>query len=251
MTTRPRPTPRSTIERNAARQARVLAARVAEELRTAREDAGISLTRLAAACGMSKGQLWRIEAGRSQPGWEVLARLCTALGRRPSLTLYPDSDPLIRDHLSAVMIAALLDIRHDRWRPRSEVPVHQPVRGGIDVALDAAAEPLVACEAQSDLRRIEQQVRWFRAKADALRDSEGSARSVNRLLLLRSTRRTRAIAAQHGELLRVAYPARAAEAYAALIGESSWPGDAILWCEVADGQATILDRPPRGIRVGR
>lgn len=245
------------MERTAARQARAMGSRLGEELRTAREDAGISLSRLAGVCGMSKGQLHRIEAGTSQPGWEVLARLCAALGRRPTLTLYPVSDPLIRDHISAAMIGALLGILHQRWRPRAEVAVYRPVRGSIDLVLDAIAEPLVACEAQSDLRRIEQQVRWSLAKADALAgarrgDGEGTpARSVGRLLLLRSTQRTRAIAAPHGGLLAAAYPGRAADAYASLTGETPWPGDAIVWCRVQSGRAIVLDRPPRGLLVGR
>jgi hypothetical protein len=120
----------------------------------------------------------------------------------------------------------------------------------------AIAEPLVACEAGSDLRRIEQQVRWSRAKADALaaarQDDEGaSARPISRLLLLRSTQRTRAIAAQHGDFLAAAYPAGAADAFAALTGEAPWPGDAIVWCRVEVGRAIILDHPPRGVHVGR
>ena len=190
---------RTTIERVAARQAREIRGRLGSELRTAREDAGISLSRLAGTCGMSKGQLHRIEAGTSQPGWEVLARLCAALGRRVGLTLYPDSGPLVRDHISAAMVEALLKVRHERWRPRLEVAVYRPVRGSIDLVLEDVADVhVVACEAQSDLRRIEQELRWFRAKADALAaapEAETGARSnrrVDRLLLLRSTQRTRA-----------------------------------------------------------
>ena len=243
------------MERVAARQAREIRARLGSELRMAREDAGISLSRLASTCGMSKGQLHRIEAGTSQPGWEILARLCAALGRRIGLTLYPDGGPLVRDHISAAMVKALLEIRHERWRPRLEVAVYRPVRGSIDLVLEDAADVhVVACEAQSDLRRIEQELRWFRAKADALAAAhEGDARStrqVDRLLLLRSTPRTRAIVSQYRDLIEAAYPASAQEAHAALVGDAPWPGDAIIWCRFEAGQAKILDRPPRGIRVG-
>ena len=242
----------------AARQAGEIRARLGSELRTAREDVGISLSRLAGMCGMSKGQLHRIEAGTSQPGWEILARLCVTLGRRVGLTLYPGGSPLVHDHLSAAMIDALLKIRHERWRPRLEVPVYRPVRGSIDLVLeDTVNEHIVACEAQSDLRRLERQVRWSRAKADALAAAlEGAPagpapRRVDRLLLLRSTQRTRAVVSQFGDLLAAAYPARARDAYAALTGESPWPGDALLWCRIENGRATVLDRPPRGIILGR
>ena len=136
--------------------------------------------------------------------------------------------------------------------------VYRPVRGVIDLVLDAGPEgAIVACEAQSQLRRIEQQIRWSRAKADALglaRDaaatgslraqSAGSCSSARPL-------RTRAVVAQYADLVAAAYPARAIDAYAALTGEAAWPGDVLLWCRVENGHATVLDRPPRGIRVGR
>jgi hypothetical protein len=112
------------------------------------------------------------------------------------------------------------------------------------------------CEAQSELRRLEQQVRWSRAKADALVDGPADAdrppnRRVGRLLLLRSTARNRTIVAQYTDLMSAAYPAMAADAYAALTGEAPWQGDALVWCRVDGGQATILEHPPRGISVGR
>lgn len=258
MTTRPRKTPRTAIERVAARQAHDIRGRLGSELRTAREDAGISLSRLAGRCGMSKGQLHRIEAGTSQPAWEVPARLRAALGRRVSLALYPDGEPLVRDHISAAMNEALLRVRHDRWRPRLEVAVYRPVRGSIDLVLEDPADVhVVACEARSDLRRIEQELRWFRAKADALpaaREVETDGRPprrVDRLLLLRSTQRTRTIVSRYRELIGSAYPAVAQRAYSSLVGNVPWPGDGIVWCRFETGHATILDRPPRGIMVGR
>jgi len=57
--------------------------------------------------------------------------------------------------------------------------------------------------------------------------------------------------AQYADVVAAAYPGRARDAYAALTGEGAWPGDSLLWCLVEHGKATILDRPPRGIMVGR
>jgi hypothetical protein len=75
--------------------------------------------------------------------------------------LYPGTGPLIRDHLQAAMIEALLQILHPRWRPSPEVWVTRPVQGVIDLVLEAevdddATAPLIATEAQSELRRLEQ-----------------------------------------------------------------------------------------------
>jgi transcriptional regulator with XRE-family HTH domain len=249
MTSRPRPVPRTRIERDAARLAGEISRRIGEQVRTAREDAGLSLTRVALAGGLSKSRLHDIEAGRCQPRWETLARVSAVLGLRLGVGLYPDSGPLIREHVQAVMLTALLAAAHQRWRRRPEVAVYRPVRGVIDMVLDDDVEALaVACEAQSELRRPEQQLRWSHAKADALataREEQGHPRSVSRLLLLRSTLRTRTVVATYADLFAAAYPAHAIDAYAALTEERPWPGDAILWCRVEGHRATVLDRPPR------
>jgi hypothetical protein len=169
---------------------------------------------------------------------------------------FQGTGPLIRDHIQTAMIGALLAIAHERWRPRPEVAVYRPVRGVIDLVLDDGIGTIVACEAQSELRRLEQQIRWSGAKSDALRaNSDGGRgvgeRRVSRVLLLRSTRSTRAVVAEHANLIAAAYPARIADAYRALMSDAPWPGDALLWCRVEAGRATVLERPPRGIGVGR
>jgi len=258
MTSRTRAVPRTSVERAAARQAGEIRGRIAAQLRTAREDAGLSLERVAHAGGVSKSRLHDIEGGSCQPRWETIARVCMVLGLRLGVGLYPNAGPLIRDHLQAAMIEALLGILDPRWRGRPEVPVHRPVRGVIDLVLDeGAGGAVVACEAQSELRRLEQQLRWSRAKAEALQearrdgDTVVSARDVGRLMLLRSTTRTRATVAQYADVVAAAYPARTKDAYSALAGQAPWPGDALIWCHVEGQRAEVLKGPPRGIRVGR
>lgn len=259
--------PRTSIERGAARHAREIRLRLAADLRAAREDAGLSLSMVALAGGLAKSHVHDIESGRIEPSWEAVARLARVLGGDVGVRFYPGTGPLVRDHIQSAMIGALLAILDETWRPRPEVAVHRPVRGVIDLVLDRASDAsTVACEAQSELRRLEQQIRWSRAKADALAAMMGeemrtaanttlgerpTSGSVGRLLLLRSTPRTRSVVAEFADIMAAAYPAQAVDTYAALTGRSPWPGDAILWCRVERGQATILGRPPRGIRVGR
>jgi transcriptional regulator with XRE-family HTH domain len=278
--TRPHP-PRTRFERHAANAVRQVRRTLAADLRSGREDAGISQRGLAAAAGVSDATIRAIERDAVEPSLQVVARVATALGMTLGVRLYPGTGPPIRDHIQAAMLTALLAILHGRWRGRPEVPVHRPVRGVIDLVLDAVREPLLACEAQSELRRLEQQLRWSRAKADALADggvhdpsailerryATGSETSpaadgappgpvppggaVGRLLLLRSTVKTRAVVAQYADLVAAAYPARSRDAYAALTTEAPWPGDALLWCRVEGSRATVLVHPPRGIVVGR
>jgi transcriptional regulator with XRE-family HTH domain len=241
--------PRTKIERLAARRAQRIRIGLGEDIRQAREDAGISLSSLARAAGVSKSHVHAIETGLCEPKLETAARVGGALGLDLSVRFYPGTGPLVRDHLQAAMVEALLNVLHERWRRSLEVAVYQPVRGVIDLMLETEGEPLVACEAQSELRRLEQQLRWSRTKADALAEARG--RPVSSLLLLRSTRRNRAVVSEFAATVRAAFPASTSSALGSLSGASAWPGGAVLWCEIEQGQARVLARPPRNVAVGR
>lgn len=243
--------PRTRIQRAGADRARALRRRIASDIRQARDDAGLSLRRVAVAAGVSHATLSALERDTHDPTIEVLARVGSALGMDLSVRLYPGTGPLIRDHFQAAMIEALLRALEGGWRATPEVWVTRPVQGVIDVVLEPPAvdEPLVSVEAHSELRRLEQQLRWAGAKSGALEMARG--RAVSQLLLLRDARRTRAIVAEHAATVRAAYPARPADALAALSGSRRWPGATILWADFDRGQARIRRTPPRGITVGR
>jgi hypothetical protein len=157
------------------------------------------------------------------------------------------------------MIEQLVRRLDPRWLVRLEVPVSHPARGIVDAALIDRLSPIaLATEAQSELRRLEQQIRWSNEKADGLaaRLSQEAAPapgpSVSRLLVLRSTNSTREIARRFETTLRVAYPARSEDVFRALTTASApWPGDGIVWMRVDAGEATLLEHPPRGVRLGR
>jgi hypothetical protein len=95
---------------------------------------------------------------------------------------------------------------------------------------------LVATEVESEIRRIEQTIRWSAAKADALPSWEGwpslTDPTISRLLVVRWTRTTRQIAREFGRQLGIAYPAHPDAAIAALTGRSPWPGPALIWCRL-------------------
>lgn len=229
-------------------------------IRRQRLDAGISQARLAAEAGISAAYLCALEAGGARPSLEVCARFAAALGGEVSLGFYAGAGPQLRDHLQVAMLETLLRSAHGRWERRLEVAVRRPVRGFIDLVLvDRSASMAVAVEVHSQLRRFEQQLRWAQAKAEALVTpdaAEGSplpsGTAVERLLVLRSTEATRRIVGTHRELFAAAYPGPAGDAFAALTTpDAPWPGPALLWARVEHGVATLLDRPPRGIRVGR
>jgi transcriptional regulator with XRE-family HTH domain len=224
------------------------------DLRTAREDAGVTQASLARTVGISAAHLCGIEAGRAEASTEVLVRIADALGASVSVRVFPGTGPRIRDHISAAITDALIRELHPRWRRFPEVPVYRPVRGVIDVVLhDSAAGLLVASEIQSELRRLEQIVRWSNQKRDALPSADlwqfaanDAAPATSSLLVIRSTRANRAIVDDAVALLTATYPAGTANVAAALRGLAPWPGPGIVWATVEASGARILDGPPRG-----
>lgn len=232
------------------RELRDLRRAIGSEIRRAREDAGVAQARLAAEAGISQGHLSEIEAGEVEASISVLAAIARALGGRLRVRIEPFSGPLIRDHLQAAMLQALLPIIHPRWARFVEVPVHRPVRGMIDLVLaDQIPNLLVATEVQSQMRRLEQQLRWAMEKAEALRNESdlaprgpGEPPTISRLLLLRSTAATRALEATYGHVLAAAYPADPRNVLAALTGTATWPGAGILWVDVDHGRARVIER---------
>ena len=163
-----------------------------------------------------------------------------------STRLYPNTGPAIRDRHQARMLEVLLEACHPRWARYPEVAVRRPVRGWIDLVLhDPRERVLIASELQSELRRLEQLVRWHAAKADALPSWEGftqlgDAPAISRLLIVRRTRATRAVAAEFQRQLRVAYPAHPDDALAALTGTAPWPGPALIWMAVESRGARFV-----------
>lgn len=106
------------------------------------------------------------------------------------------------------------------------------------------------------MRRLEQQIRWARVKADSLPSTSigalaGGEGAVDRLLVLRSTRANRSIAEEFEQTLASAYPARARDVVAALRGEGRWPGSGIVWVLREGSRTHLMDGPPRGVRLGR
>jgi transcriptional regulator with XRE-family HTH domain len=228
------------------------------DLDGARQDAGISLRRLAAACGVSQSHLSLLFAGDREPSISVLTALSTALGGRLSMRFYPSTGPQIHDRVQSPIVEELLRIAAPTWARSVEVQVTRPARGFIDLVLDSKSlATTVAGEVESKLPRLEQSLRWAHEKASSLPSSDlwqfsDGERTVRQLLVLRSTSATRDIARRFEAMLRTAYPARTADVFASLTtADTPWPDHGILWADLHGDTVRILDRPPRGIELGR
>ena len=240
----------------AGRQATRLRGQLGVQIRDLRSDAGVGLRALAEAAGVDYGFLSRVERGIREPSISVLSAIAEALGADLSVRLYPNTGPIVRDHIQARMVEELLRIAHPRWRRMTEVPVYKPARGRIDVVLhDPQPAEVVATEVHSQVRRLEQQLGWAHMKAESLPSADfwrfADSPTVGQLLVIRSTRATRELARRFEATLRAAYPAPVNEVFAALTGTGPWPGNGLLWADVTGDAVRILDRPPRGVMLGR
>jgi transcriptional regulator with XRE-family HTH domain len=249
---------RKYVTTEVARRLRHLHLQAGEEVRRLRLDAGISMASLANAIGVHRSYIQRIEAGEAHPSVEVLAAIGVTLGADLSLRYFPGFGPRLHDRFQAEMIETVLRCLDDRWHAEPEVTIRRP-RGVIDLVLTDRASPAVlAAEAQSELRRLEQQIRWSAEKADGLADRldavspVGSMHVVSRLLILRSTVATRELARRYSSTFAAAYPARTADVIGALTTPAApWPGPGIAWVRLEAGRGTLLDGPPRGVALGR
>jgi transcriptional regulator with XRE-family HTH domain len=230
---------------------------IGRDLLRLREDAALTQAAVARAAGISPGHLSGIEHGTSEASTAVLSAVADVLGADLAVRAYPTTGPKIHDRIQACMVEALLRVVRPRWQTFVEVPVLRPARGFVDVVLrDRASELYIATEVNSELRRLEQQLRWGQDKARSLPSADlwkhaSSNAEVSQLLVLRSTRANRELAQPVPVTFSALYPARARDACDALTGGASWPGAAVIWMRVEGGVASLLDRPPRGVTLGR
>ncbi|HEU0236506.1 MAG TPA: helix-turn-helix transcriptional regulator [Candidatus Limnocylindrales bacterium] len=254
--------PPTQLQRAAARRTSETRRALATQLLHLREDAGITQAELASAVGLSQGYIAQIEAGLARPTIETYTALSMALGSDLSVRIYPNTGPAIRDRQQAPIVEALLRLIGPRWRAFPEVPVRAPTRGVVDLVLHREGPPsvIVASEIESEIRRLEQRLRWHAEKAAAMPSSDvwaaavaagGPVPAVSRLLILRSTRANRQIARDFEQTLRAAYPASASDCFRALRGDAPWPGPSILWASTDREPTRILEHPPRGVGLGR
>lgn len=246
----------TTLQRTIRDRRRALRRAVADEMRRARLDAGLSIREVAAAAGLDWSHLAKVEGGDRELSQAALVAVACVLGHDPSIRLFPSSGPRVRDRLQARMIEALLAVLHPRWRPRLEVPVYRPSSGVIDLVLhDPAAATIIAGESHSLLHAVDGQLRWAALKTEALPSADGwpwsadlAARpTVSRLLLLRSTDANRSLVRSLPGTFRAAYHASTSDAWQALTTpDVPWPGPAIVWALIDGRETRILRDSPRG-----
>ncbi len=240
---------RTKLQLEADRRADAARRLLADDLRRFREDAGLSQRAIADIAGIDQSLVSRLERRDADPSIQTYWRVAAALGADLHVRAYPNTGPALRDRHQVRMGEVVRSLLHARWTSMPEVAVRRPVRGWIDVVMhDAAAGLAVASEIESTLRRMEQLIRWSAEKAAALPSSDAWARlgadgtlpRVSQLLLVRWTRANRDAVSDARRLLRDAYPANPADAFASLTGQSPWPGASLCWVQIDGPRPALL-----------
>jgi transcriptional regulator with XRE-family HTH domain len=243
----PRAAPRTGV-RELRRRQRWLRSAIGRQLTELREEAGVTRAAAARAAGIDPAHLFRIEAGSARASLEAIVAVADVFGADVSVRLFPGRPPQVRDRFQAPIVEALIRMLDRRWRAEPEVAVAQPSRGVVDLVIASRlGGPTIAVEVHSELRSVETILRRAAEKAEGVRALGRFGSEVSRLLVIRSTARTREIARQYHATLSAAYPGPTLTAHRALAGhEADWPGPAILWSDPSGTSVRILARAPRG-----
>ena len=244
------------IEREVQARLRRLERRLGDDFVRLRTDAAATKAEVARVAGVDRTFYGRLEIGDAHPSLATIVAASVALGADVSVRLYAGTGPRLTDRHQARMEECLLGQLAPVWWPHLEIRVARPARGFIDAVLERVDTPLlVVTEFESALPRLEQQIRWAADKVASLGSSDlvgaGPTPTTSKLLVLRSTESTRAIARAFEATLRAAYPAPTHDAVESLRTGSPWPGDAIIWIRMDGDDVRLLDGPPRGVPLGR
>jgi hypothetical protein len=202
-------------------RARLALSTLGRELRAARTERGLSLAAVGAVVGISASQTSRIERGRA-PNVSIwqMTRLMTTVGLDLAIKAFPGGQP-VRDAAQVALLTRFRSRLHPTLRWATEVPL--PVQGdqrawdavvpgaGWRFGIEAETAPT---DVQALLRRI------------ALKHRDSGLDGV--ILVLGSTRRTRALVTGARDLLASAFPVPGRRALELLAAGVALQGNALV-----------------------
>lgn len=182
-----------------AASARVLLARLASEIRSARLQAGLGQLVAAEGIGISRSQYSRIERGLT-PDLTIAmaARVLAVLGLALHVRTFPAGDPL-RDAAQLALLERLRVHLHPSFRWATEVPL--PIPGDLRAWDATASNPAVRIGVEGetrlrDLQAVERRI--------ALKERDGGMDRV--ILLVADTRHDREVVRAHADGLATRFP---------------------------------------------
>jgi transcriptional regulator with XRE-family HTH domain len=204
---------------------REAATRFGRELRIAAM--GLPQRELARRAGISQPHLSRILRGLALPDLELMVRLVHAVGHRLSFKMYPTRGVHLRDSGQLELAEAIRSAASPPWRIRLEVPVGaSPDLRAADVVMEQPRE-VNLIEIERGLIDFQAQYRAAQLKRAALVEKLG--RSINLVIAVPDTPRSRRTLAPHAPLIASALPITSRRLWAAIRSGEPCGGDGLLW----------------------
>jgi transcriptional regulator with XRE-family HTH domain len=195
--------------------------RALEELRIARINAGVSQRDLAAALGVSQGEIWKLERAKTADvGVVRLAEVASALGYELSIGLHPVGDG-IRDKGQQALIGRFRALLAVGWRVLAEAPFPQPGDPRSWDLLLRGSRQVIGVEAETRIRDVQELVRRMRG-----REQDGGTDIV--LLVLSDSAHNRRLVAEVREALGERWAATPRAARRALREGGPLPGSGVV-----------------------
>jgi len=189
---------------------------VAREFRIARLDRGLSQRAVAAAVGIDRSSISRIERGRAEDlSLVTAAELLAAVGLELSVRAYPAGAPL-RDAAHADLLRRFRARLHRSLDWATEVPL--PIPGDLRAWDAMVTGDRWRCGIEAETRPRDGQALERRI---ALKQRDGEVDFV--ILLLLDSRHNRAFVREHADLLHARFPVAGARALE-LLGAGVAPG---------------------------
>ena len=189
---------------------------VAREFRIARLDRGLSQRAVAAAVGIDRSSISRIERGRAEDlSLVTAAELLAAVGLELSVRTYPAGPPL-RDAAHADLLRRFRARLHRSLDWATEVPL--PIPGDLRAWDAMVTGDRWRCGIEAETRPRDGQALERRI---ALKQRDGGVDFV--ILLLLDSRHNRAFVREHADLLHARFPVAGARALE-LLGAGVAPG---------------------------
>ena len=216
---------------------------IGRDLRILRVSSGQSQRILAARSGISQTFESDIERGAARASIETLASLAEASGGRLVVRVVPGNGVSLRDSGQLEIVRLIIGECHRRWKHTIEAPIGSPPDLRAADLLSELPEEVDMIEVERGWIDHQAQYRELQLKRTAL--SERIGRTVNLVICLVDTERSRRAMAGLDHIVRETLPVPSRRIWSSLRTGTPIGGDGILWIRPPELRARGRARPAR------
>lgn len=217
--------PRAGRRRLASGRASNQAARIGADVKLSRATLALSVDELARRAGVASSTVERVESGEPGVQLNTIVSIAAAVGLDVVLTAYPGKSPSLRDTGQLTIANALRIQAEQHWRAQLEVPAGDHGRAA-DLVLYGTDE-IQHFEIERAATDFQAQLRAAVVKRAEI--ARRHARPVRLILAVEDSRRNRALAERHAEIIASQLPASSREVLRSLRSGMPLGRDGFLW----------------------